>query len=862
VQGDAIVRRKSTQGRVLGGAVFAAAMPLSVAARPATHVLPAGAVVGLLVLLVVGAVALAVALIRFKHRLRERTRELQRVRAAADQAQNDARQALERLETTLSAIPDLLFEFDAEGRYLSVHAGASLNLLMAPPHALIGQSVTQVLPQPAAAIVLESIRSALQQGADTGRMFILDIVGAPRWFELSSTRKTDPSTGAWRVVMLSRDVTGRHLAEQEAQRAREQAQAAAHDQLFRAVFDVAPVPMTYQRGDSVVAVNRRFLELFGMDEGDMVSLDAWWATSYPEPAYRDWAQREWASAVERARQTNGRIEAQEYRVRTRLGTELRLLIGGQLTSDGLVASLQDITPLSQAMDQAESASRAKSQFLANMSHEIRTPLNAIIGMSTLLQQMDATPHQLDHLRKIQGAGEVLLGTLNDILDHAQIESGRLTLDSRVFDLREAIEQVRGQLAPLAGSKGLELTTDVDDSVPQWVQGDRLRLMQMMLHLGNNAVKFTEQGRVHVRARGEDPAGAAFTLCVEVQDTGVGVPGDVQQRLFEPFQPGDGTLARRHGGSGLGLAICKQLARLQGGTVGVHSKPGRGSTFWFTIRLGLTNAPRLPSLRSVLLPEGTEQLQGRRVLLVEDNELNRELAVELLESLGLVVDVAIHGEMALQRLRRQRPDIVLMDVQMPVMDGLTATRELRTWPELADVPVLAVTANALPADRERCLAAGMNDHIAKPVELTALVRALLRWLPGAPSGGGGPVAGAQLPSTDDLALDVEGGVLLVAGRTTLYRKLLLGFADNAPAVVRRLRHVALTADRSGLRREAHDLKGVATQLAAHGLAARAARCEALMGDECQGREVTANAEALIDGVEAVVERARVAASQLA
>ncbi len=386
--------------------------------------------------------------------------------------------------------------------------------------------------------------------------------------------------------------------------------------------------------------------------------------------------------------------------------------------------------LSLAKDSAEAANRAKSSFLANMSHEIRTPMNAILGLTHLLRKAETRPTQQDQLDKVSGAGKHLLRVINDILDLAKIEAGKLELEKENFPISSVLDQVHSLVAHTAHVKGLAVTIDYQDA-PTWLLGDSSRLRQAMLNFAGNAVKFTERGGITLRSRVMNRSENTVHLRFEVEDTGIGISEAELARLFQPFEQADISTTRKFGGTGLGLTITKRLATLMGGEVGVESKPGEGSTFWFTATLevgseALSAEQKVDSVRDA---EGLlRRLHGgAKLLLVEDDLINREVALLMLVDTGFQVDQASDGRQAVQMVSTGNYDLILMDMQMPVMDGLEATRRIRELANGKEIPILAMTANAFADDREKCLAAGMNDFVSKPVNPEVFFSTLLKWM---------------------------------------------------------------------------------------------------------------------------------------
>ena len=563
-----------------------------------------------------------------------------------------------------------------------------------------------------------------------------------------------PAVAAMAVIVLLSALSVALAIQNRKRKRAEEAMAALNDQLeeqierrsaeltartfeLQSIFDCASSGIALIVDRKFVRANRRLHEMLGWPQGEMIgkSVEIW---HVDKDAFVT------AGIITYERIRNGEIHRREVELKRRDGSRFWVRITGtavdpQDISKGVVSVIDDISNERRAMDQmaqaraqAEAANAAKSSFLTNMSHEIRTPLNAIIGLAHLLRKKILDTDAVEKLDRVQASGRHLLRLINDILDFSKIEAGKLIIVNEPMDVRAIANNTLSILADGASAKGIQLRTE-SDPLPSALSGDSMRVTQALINLVGNAIKFTPSGSVTIRTLKEEETDTQIRLRFEVIDTGIGIAEDKLPSMFAPFEQGDVSMSKRAGGTGLGLAITQKLAEMMGGQAGASSTEGQGSTFWFTAVFGKVEGAGPVRARGQVknaCQEIAARFAGKRILLVEDNEINMMVAIETLADAHLEIEVARDGLEALATMGAARSGeyaLILMDMQMPNMDGLEATREIRKMPVVQNLPIIAMTANAFNEDRDRCFEAGMDDFIAKPVEPEQMFTTILYWL---------------------------------------------------------------------------------------------------------------------------------------
>jgi PAS domain S-box-containing protein len=685
---------------------------------------------------------------------------------------------------------DIIYRTDKWGFFTYVNPVATRTLGL-PPERILGRHFLELIREDHRGRVETHLKAQFRDrvGSTYDEFVALTRSGDEIWIGQNVQLLTEGS----QVVgfqAVARDITRRKRAEEALERERRQ---------LRDVVAHAPVAMAILDAEgALIAHSDQWLSLWRLSP-----------LALPARRHADALPGALAEAVTRARR--GTVVSSDEQLVTRPDGSAVYVAwalhpwrapGGETA--GVVAVAQDIDVLVRARQAAQETSRVKSEFLANVSHELRTPLNGVLGMARMLLDTSLDPTQREYGEIIRRSGRELLAVVDAILDFARAESGKLDLEDAELEPRKVVELACATVAAEAKAKGLTMSVLVGDDVPPTVRGDASRLQQVLANLLGNAVKFTARGGVVVRAGMARSAGETL-LRFEVADTGIGIDAATQARLFQPFVQADGSAARRFGGAGLGLALCRRIVNAMGGQIGVRSEAGQGSTFWFTARLGR------PSSTSAA---DAESRRAGRILVVEDNTVNQKVAVAMIESLGYAAEAVGNGLEAVEACSGQVYDAILMDCQMPQMDGFKATAFIREREGLTHhTPIIALTASVTAEDRQRCLSAGMDDYLSKPVPREALATALRKWIPTAappPRAEGVTASSSLAPGHPLRVLEAHAGPRALA-------EVIDVFLQTIPRRLDDLRQAHKRGDADAIRAVAHSLKGASAQIGARGMA---------------------------------------------
>jgi PAS domain S-box-containing protein len=771
------------------------------------------------------------------------------IRAERRETQHSLRESEERFRLLVEGVRDFaIFMLDPAGDVVSWNSSAEL-IMGYSSDEIRGQSFSRFHPPEDAAAGGElerTLEAARRDGRFERQGWCVRRDGSRFWAHEVLSALFDEEGAARGFSTVVRDVTDRKQADEFRR---------ASETKFRRVFESNMIGIFFwSLSGPITIANEAFLRMIGYSREDLFDGKIDWRALTPsdsEPLDQ--------AAIQTLRATSVVTPYEKVFIH-KDGRRVPVLIGAAIldgavengvgfvidlterkrAEEALGSAFEERARLAASEQAAVQASRLKSEFVANISHELRTPMNSLIGIAGILLDSPLGKREREYVETMKSSAERLLTMINDILDLSRMEAGKLSPESRDFEVRALGTYVEGLLGPLAEAKGIRLVTEVDADVPARLHGDSTRVGQILLNVCGNAVKFTDSGEVRLHVSVASREGGSTRLCFEVADTGIGISPAQRGRIFRPFSQGDGSMARRYGGTGLGLSISKQLVELLDGEIELVSMPAKGSTFWVRIPFAPANEAleRRVDVKSPAARGSAARPQpGARILVVEDNPVNREVALQMLRKLDCRPEFAEEAESALALLEKKKFDLVLMDCQLPGVDGFQATHRIRERERAGRkrLPIVAMTANAMQGDRERCLQSGMDDYVAKPIELEVLGQVLARWVPASP-------ARLDRSSLEKLR------ALRSPGRPDFLKDMASVFFAATPGRLDKMRAAVSEKDLRSVAREAHIVKSSSASLGAGRMAELSRKLEELGEAPRSERASLGSARSLLKSLE--------------